>query len=101
MAASSTSKIHVVRREVCPKTADAIRLRLAHARSAGLLDSYDGRSLIYDGTEVTIVISPENMHPSQRGNFACERAIVDLLVNRSIALHAADSIPPPPDTERP
>lgn len=91
---STTTKMHVVRREVDETTANAIKRRLEHARAAGLLDSYDGDAF-WDGTEIIVMLAGDRMQPSDRVNFACERLVADRIVDRSIALHRADSVPAP------
>lgn len=86
--ASSTSKIHVIRRTgITQATADRIRRRLEHARVAGLLLSYDN-AFLYDASdeEITVMFSPAHMPAAQQANFGTERLIADLLVERAITL---------------
>lgn len=98
---SSTTKMHVARREVPADVADTIRKALEHARVAGVLASYD-RACFYDveRREVIVMISPDNMHPADRGNFGIERDVLDLLLSRALATHRITSVPPAPATER-
>jgi hypothetical protein len=87
---STTTKLHVIRREVDATTADGIKRALTHARVAGLLESYDDDAF-WDGTEIMVMLSAERMHPSDRDNFACEREVADRVVAKAIARHRGPS----------
>lgn len=91
---SSTTKLHAVRRtDVSPEIADAIRRRLEYARAAQLLTSYDG-SFFYEGGELLAFLSPEVMHPADRGVlFDFERRAAEVLVDRAMANRLASSPP--------
>lgn len=89
---SSTSLLAVYSRECDETTASAIRVRLAHAASAGLLDSYDHDATYVDG-RITVMLLGTRMHPSERSNFGCERLIAERVIDRGMSTHRASERP--------
>lgn len=92
----TTTRTYTIRRDgICALTAAAIRLELAAAHEAHLLDSFAG-AFSYDpeAQEVFIVFGASHMHPSHQASFGCECAVADALVARAIARHRGPSSPP-------
>lgn len=89
---STTTKMAMLRRECDKPTSEAVRLRVERARDLGLLTSLGG--VTYDGHEVFVALSPQHMHPADRGAFDCERAVAELCIDRAIATHRGPSEAP-------
>lgn len=92
----TTTRMAVIRRECSENDAHVAKVRLTHARVAGLLTSY-GDDAFYDAStcELIVYLHADRMHPANRGDFDCERTIAELAVERAIALHRVTSRPPP------
>jgi len=79
--------------ECSERAANVIRTRLAHARVAGLLDSYDEDATYVDG-KLTVLLLGNRMHPSERANFDLERTVCERVIHRGLAQHPSPTRPP-------
>lgn len=89
---SSTTQMAPFEVECCEVTAAAIRVRLSHAKAAGILDSYDEDATYVDG-KLTVLLLANRMHPSERANFACERLVCERVIQRGLVLHRVTDRP--------
>lgn len=94
---STTTRLAVIRRACSESDAHVAKIRLTHARVAGLLDSFEDNDAFWDSStqELLVYLRADRMHPSDRANFACERLIAERCVDRALSLHRVTSNPPP------
>lgn len=87
----------VIRRACTEQDAHVAKVRLTHARVAGLLSSFSDSDAFWDSSthELMVYLHADRMHPAERSNFACERMVAELAIDRAIALHRVTSKPPP------